>query len=120
MTSIPEKPWESTAVDFGGPHPDGHYNLVAIDKGTRFPEVKIDEKVPSINCKSNIEKLKRMLAVHGTPRIVSSDNGPPFNSKEFEEFTKREKFEYHKVTPLHPIGQMRRGRGETKAGRTNK
>ena len=49
MTTFPEKPWDPIAVDFGGLYPDGHYNLVAIDKRTRFPEVKIDEKVRAIN-----------------------------------------------------------------------
>ena len=30
MTTIPEKPWDIVAVDFGGPYPDGHYNLEAV------------------------------------------------------------------------------------------
>jgi len=28
---IPEEPWQQISIDFGGPYPDGHYNLVAID-----------------------------------------------------------------------------------------
>ena len=42
-----------------------------------------------------------MLATHGTPRRLESDNGPPFNSKEFAEFAKREGFYHHHVTPEH-------------------
>ena len=38
-TETPKKPWDVVAVDFGGPYPDGHYNLLAIDKRTRYPEV---------------------------------------------------------------------------------
>ena len=34
-TTIPQRPWEEIAIDFAGPFPDGHYNLVAIDKRTR-------------------------------------------------------------------------------------
>ena len=30
----PEEPWEQIAIDFRGPHPDGHYNLVVIDQRT--------------------------------------------------------------------------------------
>ena len=41
MTQIPEKTWEVVSVDFGGPYPDGHYNLVVIDKRTRYPEVEV-------------------------------------------------------------------------------
>ena len=33
-----KKPWDVIAVDFCGPYSDGHYNLVAIDKITRYPE----------------------------------------------------------------------------------
>ena len=40
MSKILEKPWEVVFVDFGGPYPDGYYNLVVIDKRTRYPEVE--------------------------------------------------------------------------------
>ena len=33
---------------------------------------------------------------------MESDNGPPFNSKEFKEFAKQEGFHHHRITPLHP------------------
>ncbi|KAK2547614.1 Uncharacterized protein P5673_032352 [Acropora cervicornis] len=32
---ILEEPWEQISIDIGGPYPDGHYNLVAIDQRTR-------------------------------------------------------------------------------------
>ena len=98
-TVIPQEPWEHIAVDFGGPYPDGHYNLVAIDKRTRYPEV---ETTPSTGTKPTTEKMKRMFAHNGTPRRVDSDNGPPFNSKDFAEFARQEGFQHHRITPLHP------------------
>ena len=64
MTNIPEKPWEVVSVDFGGPYPDGHYNLVVIDKRTRYPEVEV---VYSTGIKPTKEKLKNIFATHGTP-----------------------------------------------------
>lgn len=97
-TAIPEKPWDVIALDFGGPYPDGHYNLVAIDKRTRYPEV---EQVSSTTCSQTKEKLKVMFATHGTPREVESDNGPPFQSKEFADFAETEGFHHHRVTPGH-------------------
>ena len=30
-SEIPEPVWHTSSVDFGGPYPDGHYNLVVID-----------------------------------------------------------------------------------------
>ena len=96
---IPEKSWEVVSVDSGGPYPDGHYNLVVIDKRTRYPEV---ERVYSRSAKSTTEKLKKMFATHGTPERLESDNCPPFTSREFSEFAEEEGFQHHRVTPMHP------------------
>ena len=96
MSKIPEKPWE---VVSGGPYPDGRYNLVVIDKRTRYPEA---ERVYSTSAKSTTEKLKKMFATHGTPIRLESDNGPPFTSREFSEFAEVEGFQHHRVTPMHP------------------
>ena len=96
VTDIPKKPWDVIAVDFSGPYPDGHYNLVAIDKRTRYPEVA---RTHSTAFQPTKEKLKAIFITHGTPRQLESDNGPPFNSIEFAEFAKREGF--HHFTPEH-------------------
>ena len=99
VTNIPSRPWDTVSIDHSGPYPDGHYNLVLIDKRTRYPVI---EPVPSTNFQSNKERLKHIFATYGTPRRVESDNGPPFNSKEFNEFAMQEGFQHHRVTPLHP------------------
>ena len=99
MKPIPEKPWEIVAVDFGGPYPDGHYNLVAVDKRTRYPEV---ETTHSTAVKPTTNKLKKMFTTHGTPKQLDSDNGPPFGSEEFAKFAKEEGFHHHHITPEHP------------------
>ena len=78
MTEVPEKSWQVLSVDFRRPYPDGQYNLVIIDKWTRYPEVKI---VYSTDMKSAKEKLKKMFTAYRTPEELESDNGPPFNSK---------------------------------------
>ena len=41
MTEKADKPWQIVSVDFGGPFPDEHYNLVVINKRTRYTEVEI-------------------------------------------------------------------------------
>ena len=98
-TEIPEGPWEVVSVDFGGPYPDGHYNLVVIDKRTRYPEVMTTS---STAFRPTKEKLQEIFATHGNPRRLESDNGPPFNSREFAEWTKEEGIDHHRVTPEHP------------------
>ena len=99
VTNIPSKPWDTVSVDHGGPYPDGHYNLVMIDKRTRYPVV---EAVPSTNFPANKERMKHIFATYGTPRRIETDNGPPFNSREFKEFGREGRFEHHNITPLHP------------------
>ena len=99
VTNIPSRPWDTVSIDHGGPYPDGHYNLVLIDKRTRYLVV---ESVPSTNFQTNKERLKHIFATYGTPRRIESDNGPPFNSEEFKEFAKQEGFHHRKVKPLHP------------------
>ena len=98
-TVIPQKPWEEIVIDFGGPYPDGHYNLVAIDKRTRYPEVEVTY---STSFKPTQAKIKRMFGHHGIPQRVDSDNGPPFNSEEFAQFAAHEGFIHHRITPEHP------------------
>ena len=96
---IPDKRWEEVCIDFGGPYPDGHYNLVAVDKRTRYPEVEV---VSSTLFEPTKAKLKQMFGHHGIPQRNNSDNEPPFNSKEFSHFADQEGFIHHGITPEHP------------------
>ena len=97
-TEIPQKPWDVLAADFGGPYPDGHMNLVVVDKRTRYPVVK---EVPSTQFKSVRPPFKQIFATYGTPSRIETDGGPPFNGNEFTEFSKQEGFNHHLVTPDH-------------------
>lgn len=98
MTMIPKKAWEVVSIDFGGPYPDGHYNLVVIDKRTRYPEV---EQTMSTAAKPTLEKLRKIFATHGIPGRVETDGGPPFNSSNFKEFAEEMGFQHHIVTADH-------------------
>jgi hypothetical protein len=49
-----------------------------------------------------IPKLDQIFATMGTPEIVKTENGPPFNSQEFSRFADTLGFEHKKVTPLWP------------------
>ena len=40
-SAIPKEPWEEISVDFGGPYPDGHFNLVVLDQRTLYPEKEV-------------------------------------------------------------------------------
>ena len=87
VTSIPSRPRDTVSIDHGGPFPERIYNLVLIDKRTRYPVL---ESVPSPDFQNNKKRLKHIFATNGTPRRIESDNGPPFNSEGFNEFAKQE------------------------------
>ena len=63
IRDIPENPWDTVSVDFGGPYPDGHYNLVMIDKRSRYPEVAC---LRATDFKQTRAAFKKMFATHGT------------------------------------------------------
>ena len=99
LVDIPSEPWETLAIDFGGPYADGHYNLVVIDKRTRYVEV---ERTYSTSAKATTKRLIKIFSTHGIPRVIESDNGPPFSSKEFQQFIEENGIQHHRITPLHP------------------
>ena len=37
VTNTPNHPWDTVSIDHGGKYPDGHYNLVLIDRRNRYP-----------------------------------------------------------------------------------
>ena len=99
MSPLPPDPWHTVHIDFCGPFPTGEYLLVTIDAYSRFPEVDI---VRSTAAKGTISKLQRIFSTHGIPKIVRSDNGPPFTSHEFKIFMNEYGIQHQRCTPLWP------------------
>jgi transposase InsO family protein len=56
----------------------------------------------STTTKQVITRLERIFATHGLPLEVRTDNGPPFNAKEFHQYMKDRGILYRTVTPLWP------------------
>ena len=83
MSKMPDAPWDKVYVDFYGPLPSGEYLLVVIDKYSRYPEVEI---IRSTRASVVIPKLDKIFAIHGIPSVVKADNGPSFNSDDFERY----------------------------------
>ena len=51
--------------------------------------------------KEAISRIKPQLARHGIPDQLISDNGPPFSSREFQEFTLAYEFEHLTSSPRY-------------------
>ena len=97
MTHI-TRPWEEVSVDFADVG-NGYHIMVLVDDFTRYPEVEV---LSSLTARAVIPKLEGIFARWGVPRVVKSDNGPPFQSKEFADYAKTSGFRQRRVTPLWP------------------
>lgn len=49
-----------------------------------------------------IPRLHKVFAEFGVPAKVRTDNGPPFNGREFQSFAKNMGFDHRKTTPKWP------------------
>ena len=98
-TEIPTKPWNTLCTDIFGPLPTGEYLVLVQDLHSRFPEVAITH---STSAEAVIPAVDKILAAYGTPEVMGSDNGPPYNLSEFMKFAKKLGFVHRKITPLAP------------------
>ena len=99
MNELPPKPWHTVHVNFCGLFPTEEYLLVVIDAYSQFPEVEI---VKSTSVVSTIAKFERIFATHGSPHVIKSDNGPPFNSNDIRLYMKENGIKHECIAPLWP------------------
>jgi len=99
ITPTPENVWDTINVDFIGPFPNGQYIFVAIDQRSRYPEI---EFLKTTSANILIPCMSRIFAAYGNPSKVVSDNGPPFNSKAFQDYLNSRGIKHQRVTPLWP------------------
>lgn len=99
MTELPKRPWDRVSADFA--EVSGQYVLVVMDDYSRYPVVEI---VHSTSAKAVIPKLDKIFSMFDIPKVLKTDNGPPFNGHEFENFAKHLGFKHRKVTPEWPEG----------------
>ena len=99
MSKLPDGPWEELSIDFYGPLKNGKYLMVIIDDYSRYPLIKL---ITSTAAKTIIPALQDILGTFGIPKTIKSDNGPPFNSREFGLFSQNEGFTHRRIRPLWP------------------
>ena len=99
MTKLSPGPWQNLSIDFCGPFANGEYLLCLMDDYSRFC---FAETLHSTSARAVIPVLDRILSMFGNIKELKSDNGPPFQSKEFADFVKHYGFHYRRVTPIWP------------------
>jgi transposase InsO family protein len=101
MTTLPPQLWLTVNIDFCGPFQGGSYLLVIIDA---YSGISRGGNCKSTSAKSTILKLERIFATHGIPKVLKSDNGPPFQSHEFSLYLKELGIKHKPSSPLWPQG----------------
>ncbi|CAF1064638.1 unnamed protein product [Brachionus calyciflorus] len=99
-SEMPDAPWVLASIDFYGPLKCGKYLLALVCEYSRFPIVKV---ISRTTCDVVISALNEIFSIFGLPEAVKSDNGPPFNSYKFKQFSLEQGFIHKKITPLWPI-----------------
>ena len=97
-SKLPDGPWEELSIDFYTLSA-GEEIMVVIDDFSRFP---VTEIVKSTAFSQVGPKLNHMLSMFGVPKLIKTDNGLPFNGKEFKEFADHLGFHHRKVAPVWP------------------
>ena len=93
--------WEEVSVDLFGPLPDKKHVLVVQDVMSRFPAATI---VPNTSAAPVVQALDKVYASYGQPERHRTDNGPPFNSEEFAQYSSSKGIEQVYSYPYHPQG----------------
>jgi transposase InsO family protein len=98
MSKLPVAPWKELSADFAE-LPGGDYLLVVIDDYSRFPVVEI---INSTSARTVVPRFDRIFSEYGVPDVMRTDNGPPFNSREYKLFAESVGYKPRLVTPLWP------------------
>jgi len=93
----PSQPWSRLHLDFAGPFM-GHMYLLIVDAHSKWVDVHI---IQSITSEKTIEKLRSVLATHGLPKQIVTDNGTSFTSDKFQDFVKKNGIKHTFSAPYH-------------------
>uniref|UniRef100_A0A0A9WHB1 RNA-directed DNA polymerase n=1 Tax=Lygus hesperus TaxID=30085 RepID=A0A0A9WHB1_LYGHE len=103
---IPNLPWQKLSADFF--EFDSKSYLVLMDYFSKYIELV---QMNSINAASTITTLKSIFGRHGIPLQLFTDNGPPWDSKLFQEFCKNWDIEHKTSSPNYA-----RSNGQAESG----
>jgi len=98
-SEVPDGPWQYVSQDlfdlFGKKH------LITVDMYSEYFDVTA---LPDTTAYTVIEHTKKIFSDHGIPLRVISDNGPPFNSQQYNQFASDYGFYHVTSSPYHPQG----------------
>jgi transposase InsO family protein len=98
-SKMPMGSWQKVSADFFGPMPDGNYWFVNSCDYSKWLDIT---RIKSTSFDSIEPVLNKLFNKMGIPLEYKTDNGPPFQSHDFEEFAKEKGFKHRLITPYWP------------------
>ena len=92
-----DRPWEKIGADFF--EFEGKKHLLIIDY---FSKDIFIEEMRRTTAESTINIFRNIFSTESAPKILITDNGPPFNSSEFKCFSQQSNFQHITSSPNHP------------------
>jgi transposase InsO family protein len=74
----------------------GQHFLVVVDYTSNYPEIA---RLENQTASCTIKHMKAIIARHGIPKTVCTDNGPQFDCREFRLFAKDYGFQHDTSSP---------------------
>ena len=97
---LPDRPWQYLHADFKGPIGKKRFYLhTIIDQYSKFPVVEV---CTSTSWEQMEPMLENALSMMGEVEMITTDGGPPYDSREFRKYAKRKGFKHHICTPENP------------------
>ena len=95
---VPEEPWIKVATDLFTIY--GKDYVIVIDYCSKYFEVALVKN--PVDSPAVVKEMKKIFSRHGIPKIVFSDNGPQYTSREFKQFAKEWDFDHQFSSPYFP------------------
>ena len=95
--NLPSFPWQRLGSDLF--HYNGCQYLLVADYFSKFPVIR---KLSTTTTSAIIHHLRSILAEHGIPEELVTDNGPQYSSHEFKKFCSEWGITHTTSSPLYP------------------
>ncbi|UYV79499.1 K02A2.6-like [Cordylochernes scorpioides] len=93
---VPDYPWQKVGIDIF--QLESSKYLLIVDYFSKYPEIY---QLQDMTTDTIIRRLKRTFSNFGIPETLVSDNGLPFFSKEFQNFTRTWNIVHVTSSPYH-------------------
>ncbi|UYV74913.1 K02A2.6-like [Cordylochernes scorpioides] len=93
---VPDYPWQKVGIDIF--QLESSKYLLMVDYFSKYPEIY---QLQDMTTDTIIRRLKRTFSNFGIPETLVSDNGPPFFSKEFQNFNRTWNIVHVTSSPYH-------------------